>query len=210
MIVGFDTDDSSVFERQYEFAMSSGIPVHICLSLYALESTPLHSRLKADGRLKEDPEQTGPTAWSTNIVHPTLDEEELLGGLQWLVNKLYDPDAYAQRFVDMVSKFPAVSPQRDEGNRTLRPAETNLVQLVGKILEWGPREERMFHTISAVVRQNPSTRDLAWLVMSAYVQTRDMLRTSGLWNPQMARASSPSEALSGFHRGRPAPQFVSR
>ena len=49
MIIGFDADGTDVFERQYEFAMSSAVPVFTLVPLVAPEATPLHARIK-EGR----------------------------------------------------------------------------------------------------------------------------------------------------------------
>src|SRR5262249_3613577 len=51
MIVGFDNDDVSVFEEQYNFLQEAQIPIVLVNALEAVPKTPLHARLKADGRL---------------------------------------------------------------------------------------------------------------------------------------------------------------
>lgn len=45
MIVGFDADRKDAFERQYEFAMSSPIPIFSLTPLSAPAATPLYARL---------------------------------------------------------------------------------------------------------------------------------------------------------------------
>ena len=49
MIVGFDGDDASIFERQYNFAMASPVPIFSLGTLVAPDATPLHARLVERG-----------------------------------------------------------------------------------------------------------------------------------------------------------------
>ena len=51
MIVGFDNDDPSIFEEQYEFLQEAQIPIVLVNALEAVPRTPLYKRLKAEGRL---------------------------------------------------------------------------------------------------------------------------------------------------------------
>ena len=51
-VVGFDADDASIFDRQYEFIVESGILVASVALLLALPRTPLHERLGREGRLR--------------------------------------------------------------------------------------------------------------------------------------------------------------
>ena len=51
MIVGFDHDDPSILEEQYEFLQAAQIPIVLVNALEAVPRTPLYNRLKAEGRL---------------------------------------------------------------------------------------------------------------------------------------------------------------
>src|SRR5215470_16377418 len=51
MIVGFDSDDPSIFEEQYRFLQEAQIPIVMLSVLLAVPRTPLYNRLKAEGRL---------------------------------------------------------------------------------------------------------------------------------------------------------------
>src|SRR5205814_9177336 len=50
MIVGFDTDDESVFAAQREFIRDSRIALAMVNILFAIPHTPLHARLSKEGR----------------------------------------------------------------------------------------------------------------------------------------------------------------
>ncbi|MDB5971553.1 MAG: hypothetical protein JWQ90_4003 [Hydrocarboniphaga sp.] len=56
-IVGFDNDDAAIFEEQFRFIQDNGIGLAVVSKLTPIPSTPLHARLKAEGRLDfSDPE----------------------------------------------------------------------------------------------------------------------------------------------------------
>ena len=66
MIVGFDQDDETVFDRQYEFLQKARVVGAMAGMLSAIPSTPLYDRLEADGRLDnaaaDDPNGSPPTS----------------------------------------------------------------------------------------------------------------------------------------------------
>jgi radical SAM superfamily enzyme YgiQ (UPF0313 family) len=102
MIIGFDHDDETVFERQFEFLRRSRISVATPNLLTAIPKTPLYRRLEAAGRLDnaalDDPE-TG-----TNVVHPHMSSQELRAGWVKLMERLYDADNYFERFDALLVK----------------------------------------------------------------------------------------------------------
>jgi len=96
MIVGFDSDDLDVFDRQYEFLERARIPVVMAGMLSAVPSTPLYDRLAAEGRL--DNEAADDPAIATNVVPLQMSVHEMRDGWLDLMDRLYDPEAYFQRF----------------------------------------------------------------------------------------------------------------
>ena len=61
MIVGFDSDDLSIFSAQKRFLQESGLPVSYTSPLYPIKGTKLWDRLNKEGRLfrERDPLQMG-------------------------------------------------------------------------------------------------------------------------------------------------------
>ena len=111
MIVGFDNDDASIFDDQYEFLQRAGIPITMVSALMAVPRTPLYKRLKAAGRLikrtssSKEPSQYAGTNGGTNI-HPLLmTVEELRHGQQELCRRLYAPKAFAERLLANLYRF---------------------------------------------------------------------------------------------------------
>jgi radical SAM superfamily enzyme YgiQ (UPF0313 family) len=94
-IVGFDSDDDSIFERQREFIETTNIAWAMAGFLMALPTTPLHERMKREGRLHEDSEAVSnfnPPNFDTVLPMPVL-----LRGLSTLLSRLYEPAPFFDR-----------------------------------------------------------------------------------------------------------------
>jgi len=94
-IVGFDTDDESIFARQLEFISQTGIVWAMAGVLQAPPTTALFDRMRREGRLIEDSQATSnfsPPNFRT--VMPLL---ALLRGLAGLLKALYTPEAFFGR-----------------------------------------------------------------------------------------------------------------
>ncbi len=94
-IVGFDSDQSDIFKRQFEFIQRSGVATAMVGLLTALPQTRLWRRLKHEGRLET--ESTGNNSDATLNFKPKLNREYLQTGYRKLVKKLYEPRNYYQR-----------------------------------------------------------------------------------------------------------------
>jgi radical SAM superfamily enzyme YgiQ (UPF0313 family) len=94
-IVGFDSDDETIFARQLEFIEQTAIPWAMAGMLMAPPTTPLFDRMKREGRLIEDSQSTsnfGLPNFRTVLPLPIL-----LRGLCTLLAGLYQPDAFFKR-----------------------------------------------------------------------------------------------------------------
>jgi radical SAM superfamily enzyme YgiQ (UPF0313 family) len=94
-IVGFDSDKSDIFKRQFEFIQRSGVATAMVGLLSALPQTRLWQRLKREGRLEA--ESTGNNSDATLNFKPKLSREFLQSGYRELVKKLYEPRHYYKR-----------------------------------------------------------------------------------------------------------------
>ena len=97
MIMGFDNDDSSIFDCQIEFVQQAQIPHSMSGMLHAIAKTPLHARLAEEGRL--DPSDT--PEFGTNVIPLKLGREELQAGYVRVMNEIYAPDKYFGRLEDL-------------------------------------------------------------------------------------------------------------
>ena len=94
-IVGFDSDDETIFDRQREFIEKAGITWAMAGMLQAPPTTPLYDRMKKEGRLYEDSEAT--SNFSAPNFRTVMPLDTLLNGLSGLLFDLYTPEAYFQR-----------------------------------------------------------------------------------------------------------------
>jgi radical SAM superfamily enzyme YgiQ (UPF0313 family) len=97
-IVGFDNDDTSVFDLQRRFAEQSRISQMMLQVLFAIPQTPLYKRLEKEGRLCDSFLMSNwGTAAATNVVPLRITLEELREGYLKLLDELYHPDAFFGR-----------------------------------------------------------------------------------------------------------------
>jgi radical SAM superfamily enzyme YgiQ (UPF0313 family) len=100
MIVGFDSDDTSIFEEQFRFIQDARIPISMTGMLNAMPSTPLHARLRAAGRLIA--ESVGDQFVFTNIVPHGMSRLELYEGYRQLLGRLYTYRNYRRRAMALI------------------------------------------------------------------------------------------------------------
>jgi radical SAM superfamily enzyme YgiQ (UPF0313 family) len=94
-IVGFDTDDASIFERQIKFIQESGIPLPIVNILKAPPGTDLYRRMKAEKRLSKP---FAFTEGDTNII-PVMDPRVLYRGFLNVITEIYTPSGSYERLM---------------------------------------------------------------------------------------------------------------
>jgi len=94
-IVGFDSDQTDIFKRQFEFIQRSGVVTAMVGLLTALPQTRLWQRLKLEGRLEAA--SSGNNTQAELNFKPRLNREFLQAGYRDLMKKLYEPKAYYQR-----------------------------------------------------------------------------------------------------------------
>ena len=93
MIIGFDNDDETIFDRQIEFIQQSRIAWSMSGMLYAIRKTPLHARLMSEGRI--DPSDT--PECGTNIIPIKMDRQTLRDGYVRVMTELYSTENYFER-----------------------------------------------------------------------------------------------------------------
>lgn len=94
-IVGFDTDTSSVFQKQIDFIQQSGIVSAMVGLLNAPKNTVLYNRLKAENRLTS--QSTGNNTDSSMNFIPKMNREELLEGYKKIIHNIYSAKPYYKR-----------------------------------------------------------------------------------------------------------------
>src|SRR5437762_3284136 len=90
MIVGFDSDDESVFEAQRQFVHEARIGLAMVNILCAIPQTPLFKRLSAAGRLVDGDALNRHSTFAVSSVVPLkMTQETLSDGYLTLMRRLY-------------------------------------------------------------------------------------------------------------------------
>jgi len=108
-IVGFDSDEHDIFERQFEFIQRSGVVTAMVGLLTALPRTRLHQRLEREGRIES--ESSGNNTDTALNFTPRLDRQFLLAGYRELMRRLYEPRAYYRRLRTFLETYRPSGPR---------------------------------------------------------------------------------------------------
>jgi len=105
MIVGFDHDDTTIFDEQFRFLQEACIPRFAVYALKAPSGTRLWTRLCKEGRLVQHDEYQRSyfEPCGTNIIPKKMTRVELWAGYHSLIERLYDWSNFAARVKGMVS-----------------------------------------------------------------------------------------------------------
>jgi len=193
MIVGFDADGLDIFERQYEFAMSTSLPTILMSVLVAPSSTPLYERLKKANRLESVSEiGANTTPWQTNIIPKQMTRDELFVGMRWLCNRLYHPKAFGERLMRFIDNLNTPGPvYKEETKPKNRELLLRSVMLVRRIAQLGPEEAQMLSRVVKKMRQKPGVQKYVMSSLFRYMQTRYMYDNHGFWEPGLAEQAAP-------------------
>ena len=94
-IVGFDSDTSSVFQKQLDFIQQSGIVSAMVGILHAPKNTILYKRMVGEGRIIKESSGNNTDA-SINFI-PKMNVKDLLDGYNGLIRNIYSIKPYYQR-----------------------------------------------------------------------------------------------------------------
>jgi radical SAM superfamily enzyme YgiQ (UPF0313 family) len=107
-IVGFDSDNASIFNRMISFIQESGIVTAMVGLLNAPKGTSLYQRLQSEGRLTT--EFSGDNTNFTMNFIPKMDRNLLVKGYQSIVSTIYSPKHYYERVKNFLKTY---SPGKD-------------------------------------------------------------------------------------------------
>jgi radical SAM superfamily enzyme YgiQ (UPF0313 family) len=102
-IVGFDSDTSTIFQRQVDFIQESGIVTAMVGLLQAPAGTILYQRMKEEGRLLR--EMTGDNADGTTNIIPKMDVDLLKEGYLDILAQIYSPKLFYQRVKTFLKEY---------------------------------------------------------------------------------------------------------
>ncbi len=192
MIVGFDSDGLDIFQRQYEFAMATPIPIFTLGALVAPAATPLYDRMERTNRLLINNNTTSGAVvhpWMTNIIPQQMSQEELLSGMRWLGNQLYAPAAFGQRILHFIERC---QPHSGSPLRTSkRKNDLDMLKVFYDVSNLGPAESKMFLDIIKASAQKPALQRIIMHMIFQYRQIRHMYEQGQFWEPHLAQQPQP-------------------
>jgi radical SAM superfamily enzyme YgiQ (UPF0313 family) len=94
-ILGFDSDPEDIFDQQIRFIEGAAIPWAMLNFLQAVPQTPLHARMKKDGRLIEFSVQNSDC--SPPNFRTVLPAKDLVSGFQRTLSTIYDGTNFYER-----------------------------------------------------------------------------------------------------------------
>ncbi len=108
-IVGFDSDEADIFERQFEFIQKTGVVTAMVGLLQAMPRSRLYRRLAAENRLLSA--SRGDNTRAAFNFEPRLDREYLVENYRRLMTRLYEPRAYYRRIQTFLDEHPMRGPR---------------------------------------------------------------------------------------------------
>jgi radical SAM superfamily enzyme YgiQ (UPF0313 family) len=102
-ILGFDSDEPTVFDRVIQFIQDSGVVTAMVGLLNAPRGTKLYKRMMLENRLSSPP--TGDNMDCTMNFVPKMDMQELLKGYQKVLDTIYSQKYYCQRVKTFLKNY---------------------------------------------------------------------------------------------------------
>ncbi|HWI12832.1 MAG TPA: radical SAM protein, partial [Burkholderiales bacterium] len=168
-IVGFDNDTPATFREQRSFIMRSGIQAAMIGLLTALPHTPLHARLKREGRLREDADSSDNTRPHTNLDPKRMSYDALIRGYEKLYRTLLADRNIATR---IRSKLRYMASPIYQGEYTRAQQLMIVARLICKgILRGGP--VRLVHFVRSLPLTSPGKIPVAIVDWIAGLSMRD-------------------------------------
>lgn len=100
-IIGFDSDDTNIFDSMIQFIQESGVVIAMVGLLNALPETKLWERLEKEGRLLGDPLSGNNVDTALNFI-PSMNMQALIDGYKRVIHAIYQPRNYYYRLRDFI------------------------------------------------------------------------------------------------------------
>lgn len=108
-IVGFDSDEKDIFQRQFEFIQDTGVVTAMVGLLQALPRSRLYQRLAHEGRLLA--RSAGNNTDAVFNFEPRLDRAYLEDSYRKLMRQLYEPGVYYRRIRTFLETYDPRGPR---------------------------------------------------------------------------------------------------
>lgn len=189
-IVGFDHDGPDIFERQAEFIDGMPLPLMSIGLLAAPAATPLHARMEREGRLISHGRVGAGSMLATNFRAKQLSPEQLQYGMEWLLNRVYAPQAFARRVQAFVETC---------GTKVTIPGTPPLFSrleglLARRLAKLGRDELKMLELLHKLSLKRPDLISQLRTSFMYYCQFRHLMEYHRIWNPRLASRDAPIAA----------------
>lgn len=195
LVVGFDHDQTDIFERQFNFAENLPIAGFLVSVLVAPVSTPLYKRMHEAGRIVSDSvlAQFPSSTQISNIQPAQMTREELQIGAKWLSSRLMHPFFVGKRIKKIAEIAKASLGARSATGS--RATKGHFANLGGNLLRRLAHEDNeaavMIKECLALVRREPSIKEMVSLSLSDYAIRRFNLQKSGIYDGKFAEMNCP-------------------
>jgi radical SAM superfamily enzyme YgiQ (UPF0313 family) len=172
-IVGFDSEKVSVADAMIDFIEESAIPVCMVGLLYALPNTQLTRRLAREGRLHADHDiaaTTGGDQCTTGLNFDTLRPlRDILDDYRRILERIYDPAAYAARLDRLVELLDRLGRSRDLPEGDAR-SKISALETMHRIVTTIPQaREPFWRTFMGAAKQNPAAARVIVSLLMLYL-----------------------------------------
>lgn len=197
LMVGFDHDGPSAFERRFAFAQALPVGSFNISVLVAPVGTPLYADMRAQGRIVSDEvlAQFPSANLITNITPAQMSRDDLYVGTKWLISKLIDPDNFYAR-IEAMSALLAPPPWESAGRgrrrQALRPTAARLfAQVTRDLSRRDPRIAAVVQRAMVLMRARPQVRDAISDALSHYLMTFRSYEMNGVYDRAWAKMTAP-------------------
>ncbi|NIN00950.1 MAG: radical SAM protein [candidate division Zixibacteria bacterium] len=204
-IVGFDHDDLSIFQQQFDFFMRAGVPRVGVNPLQAHDGTRLKERMIKEGRYidwdldqscsaEENLTYRNPFLERYQIVPKLMTPEQLKQGTYWLAWNLYKPENLLERIRAFLEDFEN-SPQRAQLDIPKVHLDWQRIGIVWRILKYfvtkaSPKERRVFRQLLSLARKSSFSRRFQ-IVIGQFFMAKSIREVLLMQNPQIDQITYP-------------------
>ncbi len=206
MIVGFDTDDISIFEMQRKFLKKTGLIIPMLGMLTAPKGTKLWDRLESEGRLIPNLE-TGDMFAETNFVPKLIKKEDLETNYLQLLQDVFRPTHFAETFKSMIAQVDVNKIKKDSSLARMM-ALSNFYPYALKVtfrlishylFSAGKAKRKLFFTVlKTAVKKSMLCFPLAIEGLLYFKALNDFVESHKIdyFEPSLIQQSKPTETIS--------------
>jgi radical SAM superfamily enzyme YgiQ (UPF0313 family) len=189
-IVGFDSDDISIFRQQLDFFNQTGIPNIQVMPLQAPDGSPLKERMIKEGRYIDWEKAAGANPDKVNslntftIVPKQMTHTQLYDGLCWLFRNLYLPENFIYRFKTFFDNFEQSQKKSRLGISRIPVNLQSISMTIGflkfLLIRATGQERKIFRELHNCIRRSSHPHKLYFLANAflSLLNTRNILRKS--------------------------------